>query len=507
MSAARKAGAPARCGRCRPATGWSCGCASPAASAPLGAGARHRRLGDATTATARSTCRRAAICKCAASSEATLARAHASASRAAGLLDASPEAEAVRNVLVSPFAGLDPGAAATCALRRARWKRALSANPALWALPGKFGFSFDAGAFPLGDDDADLAFVAVAAGEFVVRLAGAPALGPLPADDAVAVALRWRARSSACAAPRRMREALRHARPRALRSPRRACGRRDLAAASPPRPVRDWLGAHALGARGFRRRSRCRSAASPPPTCARSPTATAQAARRLRLTPWRALLVPGRDIAAARRLAHAARGYPRRSRRSPARRRRLPRRAGLFERASATRDAPRPRPLSPRGQASRCMSRAAPRAAPIPRPRRSTVVATPRGYDLVSDGRADADARRARALARSAAHMLMQEFGLMAYDYIRDGDGDLRALLRHHPRRGRPRALRPRRGARRGAHHPCLRHGRRRARSRLRRRRRRGGHRGAAGRRADLLRRRDGRARRHPRAPAGRATT
>ena len=53
--------------------------------------------------------------------------------------------------------------------------------------------------------------------------------------------------------------------------------------------------------------------------------------------------------------------------------------------------------------------------------------------------------------------------------YLRDGSGDLRALLRHHPRRGRSVALLGRGSRCRGAHDPCLRPGRRGAAHRVRR--------------------------------------
>jgi precorrin-3B synthase len=89
-----------------------------------------------------------------------------------GLLDADPDAEAVRNVMASPLAGLDPSA-----LRDIRPSvRALDArlrdDPALHGLPAKFGFLVeDGGALPLAPDLADIAFVASGAG-FDIHLGG-----------------------------------------------------------------------------------------------------------------------------------------------------------------------------------------------------------------------------------------------------------------------------------------------------------------------------------------------
>jgi len=62
-----------------------------------------------------------------------------------GLLDVHAEAEAVRNVMVSPLAGID--AAQLCDVRpiAAALETTLCETPALWALPGKFGFIADGG--------------------------------------------------------------------------------------------------------------------------------------------------------------------------------------------------------------------------------------------------------------------------------------------------------------------------------------------------------------------------
>lgn len=59
----------------------------------------------------------------------------------AGLLDTSAAAEAVRNVLVDPLSGIDPVHADVRDLA-ASLEDLLARDVRLWALPGKFGFSF-----------------------------------------------------------------------------------------------------------------------------------------------------------------------------------------------------------------------------------------------------------------------------------------------------------------------------------------------------------------------------
>ncbi len=202
----------------------------------------------------------------------------------AGVTDASPEAEAVRNVLVAPLAGFDPAAPFDVRPYAKALERELAGNRELWALPGKFGFAFDAGAFPLGRGVADIVFSAAAPDAFVVTLAGEATLGPFPTNQAVAVARQlaqaFLALRQSATPPRRMRDALaafgfapfaeatgrpvipakagiqgpRHAPSAPWRPPLR--GRRRLArnrSATAPSSA-----------------SRCRSAASPPPTSAPS---------------------------------------------------------------------------------------------------------------------------------------------------------------------------------------------------------------------------------------------
>lgn len=89
---------------------------------------------------------------------------------ALGLLDASPEAEARRNIITSPLAGIDPTGADTHAIVVALEQR-LASEPDLHPLSDKFGFLVDGGGvLGLSDIEADIAFVAHDAG-FSVGLA------------------------------------------------------------------------------------------------------------------------------------------------------------------------------------------------------------------------------------------------------------------------------------------------------------------------------------------------
>ena len=74
-----------------------------------------------------------------------------------GLIDANAAAEAIRNVLVSPLAGLDGRNDVSRAAKAL--EAALAANTDLHALPGKFGFLIDDGsALSLGSVPADIRF-------------------------------------------------------------------------------------------------------------------------------------------------------------------------------------------------------------------------------------------------------------------------------------------------------------------------------------------------------------
>jgi precorrin-3B synthase len=110
----------------------------------------------------------------------------------AGLLDDNPDGEAIRNVIASPLAGLDPEAIADIRPLVAALEARLAGDPTLYALPAKFCFAVDdGGRFGLGDVRADIRFEAVPGGAFAVRLDGAPdqRLGPCPPDMLINIAV------------------------------------------------------------------------------------------------------------------------------------------------------------------------------------------------------------------------------------------------------------------------------------------------------------------------------
>jgi precorrin-3B synthase len=207
---------------------------------------------------------------------------------ACGRIDASPEAEAVRNVLVSPFAGFFPGTPDVRAMARGL-EAALREDRALWLLPSKFGFSVDAGEYPLGDFRADIAIEATGAETCWLRLAGAEdrPLGPGGPDWAVRAALAAAALFLAAAPKlRRMRDLVAAIGVEAI-AQRLGLPLGEPRPAAPARPLRDILGYHEPGFVGFGLpfgRMRAQDLAD---------LADLAAGATLRLTPWRAILALG----------------------------------------------------------------------------------------------------------------------------------------------------------------------------------------------------------------------
>jgi precorrin-3B synthase len=94
------------------------------------------------------------------------------------LLDADPAGEAVRNILASPLAGVDPSALINILPLVKALDERLRSDHILHHLPGKFLFLIDdGGCLPLAPETADMAFVAMSGIDgpfFVVHLAGIP---------------------------------------------------------------------------------------------------------------------------------------------------------------------------------------------------------------------------------------------------------------------------------------------------------------------------------------------
>ncbi len=91
--------------------------------------------------------------------------------RTLNLLDSNEEAESVRNVLLSPMAGLDRSALQDIRPVGKALEAKIADNQLFWQLPPKFAFIIeDGGVFPLSDIAADIRFVAVNDNEFGLEL-------------------------------------------------------------------------------------------------------------------------------------------------------------------------------------------------------------------------------------------------------------------------------------------------------------------------------------------------
>jgi precorrin-3B synthase len=95
-----------------------------------------------------------------------------SALESAGLIDAEASGEAVRNVVVDPLSGLDPKRTNVRSIAD-DLERALIEDRGLWALPGKFGFSFSGLPVPrVGGRPADIMVSAAQGDDVTIVLDG-----------------------------------------------------------------------------------------------------------------------------------------------------------------------------------------------------------------------------------------------------------------------------------------------------------------------------------------------
>ncbi len=98
-------------------------------------------------------------------SEETLPQLHEVIARF-GLLDDSPDGEAVRNVMINPLAGIDPAEVFDVRSIGGDLARLLASGTSLWALPTKFGFIVDGGGiFGLAEQRGDVRLAAIADGQ------------------------------------------------------------------------------------------------------------------------------------------------------------------------------------------------------------------------------------------------------------------------------------------------------------------------------------------------------
>ena len=229
--------------------------------------------------------------------------------QAHGLIDESAEAEAVRNVLASPLAGLSPDAAFDIRPHVRALEQRLASDAALHGLPSKFGFIVDdGGGLSLSGVGADIRFLALHGQRFLFSLAGCDEAAVIDAADlpevAAQIAVAFLDQARQCqTSPRRMG---------ALVASRGAVGLWRAAglvpthltprAATPPEP----LGHHPLDASGFLGLGLAFGRLSAGDLIWLADMAQAHGAGKLRLTPWRAILLPGVDAIAAQRILSQA---------------------------------------------------------------------------------------------------------------------------------------------------------------------------------------------------------
>jgi precorrin-3B synthase len=110
------------------------------------------------------------------------------------LLDDDADAEAVRNVMINPLAGIDPGEVLDVRTIGRELARLLASEKSIWALPGKFGFVVDGrGALTLASQHADVRLTAVDNGRQIAigldARKGVEWLGSISPDAAAAAAI------------------------------------------------------------------------------------------------------------------------------------------------------------------------------------------------------------------------------------------------------------------------------------------------------------------------------
>jgi precorrin-3B synthase len=233
-------------------------------------------------------------------SEGTLPDLHARLEEA-GLIDANPEIERLRNIVASPLDDLDPEALLDLEPGVAALEKRLKEDENLRRLPAKFSFVLDAqGCLPLSDVEADIRFEASRDGTLLVFLAGEDGLAAQCARaEAGDVAARLGRAFLALAgdgeaAPRRMRALVERAGASAVFA-EAGCETKSKARSQRHALLRDILGAREFGA------AVVVGAAAPFGEIAAGrfkaliQRARSFGASSLRLTPWRAFLIVGLD--------------------------------------------------------------------------------------------------------------------------------------------------------------------------------------------------------------------
>jgi precorrin-3B synthase len=240
-------------------------------------------------------------------SERTLPDVHARLEDA-GLIDADPEIERLRNIVVSPLDDLDLEAFLDLGPSVAALEKRLTEDRDLRPLPAKFSFVLDAqGRLPLGEVEADIRFEASRDGTFAVYLAGDDMLAAQCASDetgdvAARLGLAFLALTGAGEGTvRRMRALVERERAEAIFA--KAALRAEPYKRPQRRPaLRDVLGAHAYGAKFVVGAAAAFGEIDAVRFKALIENARALGASSLRLTPWRAFLITGLDGSGAESL-------------------------------------------------------------------------------------------------------------------------------------------------------------------------------------------------------------
>jgi precorrin-3B synthase len=229
----------------------------------------------------------------------------------AGLIDADPEIERLRNIVASPLDDLDPQALLELGPSVAALEWRLKEDKALRRLPAKFSFVFDAlGRLPLGDVETDIRFEASRDGALALFLAGDDALAaqcaPAEAGDVAArLGLAFLALAGAGeTAPRRMRALVERTGASAVFA-EAGCDTKPTARSQRRAALHDILGVHEFGAAAVVGAAAPFGEIDAVRFQALIGHARASGATSLRLTPWRAFLIVYLNPCGAESLVHS----------------------------------------------------------------------------------------------------------------------------------------------------------------------------------------------------------
>ena len=229
-----------------------------------------------------------------------------------GLIDQDAEAEAVRNVMASPLAGLDPSALLDITPDVKALEARLVSNRALHDLPAKFGFLIDDGStLPIAQEEADIGFEAItheSRVHYAVRLARSETVALIEPDHLATTAEQMalafiNASSTSDKHFRRLKDWLQAECAEALF---KTVGLTTLITHKRATVTPSPFGYHALGANGYFGVGAPFGRFSAQGLIALANAAAKGGSGELRLTPWRAILIPGLSEEAAATLIEQA---------------------------------------------------------------------------------------------------------------------------------------------------------------------------------------------------------